>query len=405
MGLLSLATLVLNVSALSLMSPTMKQLILVLPLAVNLFTLCVFPGLATAEDDVSGQLASASVTQEVIQSRIAETKASSGLDEQSKTSLLELYQKSLSNMQETLSSEETSRTFQQLAEVAPEEIHRIREEIATQYSDNERVSLDVNQAASLTQVEALLQEEKAELLAVDAIRTDVERLLEEATGRPVQIRQRLAEATNQQEEDAIQLKLPSSADMSPESIEARQWMLETRAQALSAEIRMLDQELISYSARMDLLEAKRDKASVRARWILKRIKSLEEIVTSMRQKEAEQAKVQAETTRREAEGKHPLVVGLAEKNATLSEEIAGMVSVLSELTDQGAQTNRRAQRLKEDFESARETVEIGGLNQELGHMLWKQRQSLPDERTFRRQASERDNRAAQIGRASCRERV
>ena len=375
----------------------MKQLILVLPLAVNLFALCVFAGLAAAEDDVSDQPASASVTQEMIQSRIAETEASSGLDEQSKSSLLELYQKSLSNMQETLSSEEAARTFQQMAEVAPEEILRIREEIATQYSDTERVPLDVDPAASLSQVEALLQEEKAELLSVNALLADVERLLEEATARPVQIRQRLAEAKNQQEENAIQLKSPSSADMSPASIEARQWMLETRAQALSAEIRMLDQELISYPARMNLLEAKRDKASSRARWILKRIKPLEEIVTSMRQKEAEQSKIQAATTRREAEGQHPLVVELAEKNATLSEEIAGMVSVLSDLTDQAAQTKRRAQRLEEDFQSAKETVEIGGLNQDLGQMLWKQRQSLPDERTFRRQASEREKRAAEIG--------
>jgi len=397
MSFLSLATLVLKVSAVSLTSLTMKQLFFVLSLAVNLFILCVFSGLAVAEGDVSDQLASASVTQEMIQSRIAETKASSGLDELSKASLLELYQKSLSNMQATLSSEETARSYQQLAEAAPEEIQRIREEITTQYSDDERVSLDVNQAASLSQVQALLQEEKAALLAVDTIRTDAERLLEEATGRPVQIRQRLVAAKKQQEEDAIQLKLAPSTDMSPASIEASQWVLKTRAQALSAEISMLDQELISYSARMDLLGLKRDKASDRAGWILKRIRSLEEIVTSLRQNEAEQAKVQAETIRREAEGKHPLVVGLAEKNAILSEEIAGIVSKLSELTDQVAQANSQAQLLEEDFKSARETVEIGGLSQKLGHMLLLQRQSLPDASVFRRQADEREKSAAQIG--------
>ena len=139
MSFLSLATLVLKVSAVSLTSLTMKQLFFVLSLAVNLFILCVFSGLAVAEGDVSDQLASASVTQEMIQSRIAETKASSGLDELSKASLLELYQKSLSNMQANLSSEEKARSYQQLAVAAPEEIQRLREEITTQYSDDERV--------------------------------------------------------------------------------------------------------------------------------------------------------------------------------------------------------------------------------------------------------------------------
>ena len=397
MGFFSLATLVLKVSTISLIGLAMKQLVLVISLAVNLFILCVFPGLAAAKNDASEQLTPALLTQEVIQLRISEIKDAPGLDETSKATLLELYRKSLSNMEATVSSEEAARKFEQLAETAPEETQRIREEIGTYSTADERDSLSLNEAASLSQVEALLQEEKAELLAVNAIRTDVERLLEEATGRPVQIRQRLAEVRKQQEEDAIKMELPSSSDISPEIIEARQWMLETHTQALSAEIRMLDQELISYSVRMNLLESKEDQASSQARWIRKRIKSLEKIVTSKGQNEAEQATVQAETTRREAEGKHSLVVRLAEKNATLSEEIAGMVSGLSELTGQTVQANRGAQRLEEDFKSARETVEIGGLNQELGHMLFTQRQSLPDERAFRRQASEREERAAQIG--------
>jgi potassium efflux system protein len=74
-----------------------------------------------------------------------------------------------------------------------------------------------------------------------------------------------------------------------------------------------------------------------------------------------------------------------------------MVSKLSELNDKVAQANTQAQRLEEDFKSARETVEIGGLSQELGHMLLVQRQSLPDASAFRRQANEREKSAAQIG--------
>ena len=57
----------------------------------------------------------------------------------------------------------------------------------------------------------------------------------------------------QQDEVATQLKLPAPADEGPEKTEARRWELETRYEALSAEIKMLDQELLSQPARVDLL--------------------------------------------------------------------------------------------------------------------------------------------------------
>jgi potassium efflux system protein len=230
---------------------------------------------------------------------------------------------------------------------------------------------------------------------VDARSSDFGKRLDEEAGRPALIRQRLTQAKDQQSEVAAQLKLPSPADEGPTKAEARRWVLETGYEALSAEIQMLDQELLSQPARVDLLKARRDKAAASVLWVGKRVKILEELANQSRQAEAESAKKTAEATRREAEGKHPLIMQLAEQNAGLTEEVADRASELAELAMQTESADRLARQLDADFKSANESIAIGiyGLNEDLGYVMQQQRESLPDLRSFRRQARERDEKA------------
>ena len=127
------------------------------------------------------------------------------------------------------------------------------------------------------------------------------------------------------------------------------------------------------------------------------MKILDELVNRKRQEEAEQARAEAEATRREAQGKHPLVLGLAERNAALSEELAQAAARLNALAEQAEQTDKLARRIETQFKSARDTVAIGGLSQELGRILQQQRRSLPDLRDYRRAARERKDKAVEIG--------
>jgi len=131
----------------------------------------------------------------------------------------------------------------------------------------------------------------------------------------------------------------------------------------------------------------------------RRLARLEELITQRRQADAEHAKAAAEATRREAEGRHPLVVRLAERNAALSGDIAETVAHLDEIRLQTEVTERLQQQLEGDFESAREVIAIGGANLsgELGNLLRQQRQSLPDLHTFERAAREREEKASEIG--------
>ena len=220
-------------------------------------------------------------------------------------------------------------------------------------------TLEVDPPPPLRELESLLQKEKADFAAVDARRGDFAKRLDEEASRPVLIRQRLNELKEQQDEIAAQLKLTPPANEGPATSEARRWVQETGYEALSAEIKMLDQELLSQPARVDLLKAKRDKAAASVVWVGKRVKHLDDLVTQQRQAEAEEAKTVAVATRQAAEGKHPLIVRLAEENAALTEEIADWASELDGQAAQTEETDKLARQLEEDFKRPRRPSRSG----------------------------------------------
>jgi potassium efflux system protein len=337
------------------------------------------------------------VTTSALQAKIEEVEAAPDMEEEAKNKLVRLYRKALNNLQTAKSNAEAAEAFQRAAETAPARIEAIREamEAAAAASPSDR--LEIDESTPLRQIEQRLQKEKADLAAVDARRKDFETRLEEEAERPARIRQRLVEASKQHEELSDQLSLPPLADAGPATAEARRLALQTRLKALSAEIKMLDQELLSQPMRVDLLEAERDKAAASVKWVGERVKVLDELVNRRRQQEAEQARAEAEATRREAQGKPPSVVNLAERNADLSEELAQMASRLDGLAGQAKRADKLAGQIEKDFASAQDTIEIGGLSQELGFMLRQQRQSLPDVGEYRRAAREREETAAEIG--------
>ena len=361
--------------------------------------LLVFVRTGLCQDAPAAASRPAPVTVSTLEAKIAGAEAATDLPDEAKTKLVELYRKTLSNLQTTTSSREAAQAFQQASQTAPAETQALRKKMEEPPSTAPEDTLEANRVTPLRELESLLQKEKANHAAVDALRADFARRLDAEAQRPTLIRQRLTEGNEQQEEVAAQLKLPPPASESPAKAVAWRWELETRYEALSAEIKMLDQELLSQPARVDLMKAKRDKAEASVEWVGKRVKLLENLVTERRQAEAEEAKTVAEVIRREAEGRHSLVVRLADQNAALTEEIAGLASELADLAAQTEETDKLARQLEEDFESAQETVTIGiyGLNEELGYLLLQQRQSLPDVRSFRRQAREWGDKAGKVG--------
>jgi potassium efflux system protein len=352
--------------------------------------------LSLAELDEPDALPTASVSTERLEAKVAETEAASGMGDETKKQLLDLYRKALDNLKTTASDTQLAEEYTRIVEEAPARIGALRAATADLLS---RDPADTHAALSdpLPQLVQRLRKERADLAMVRAQRRDADNRLAELSVLPPLIRQRLPLARKQQEELLTQLRSQAPDDKDPEVSQARKWELESRFQRLNAEIRRLDQELLSQPARLELLELERDKAHAAEDLSAKQVKMLEDVVNQKRQTEAELTLAQAEAIRKSAEGKDPIIVRLAEQNAALSEEIVGTMSMLGGLTERAEKAAKWARRIKADFKSAKETIEIGGLNQELGQLLLQQRHLLPGLRTFRQEAEEREAIAARIG--------
>ena len=97
----------------------------------------------------------------------------------------------------------------------------------------------------------------ANFSAVEAGLADIDKQLEQVN-QPSATRDRLTTAKQKQEQIAKDLKLPPKEGESPAVSEARRWLLQAQDRALSAEIKMLNEGLLSQAARVELLRAQRE---------------------------------------------------------------------------------------------------------------------------------------------------
>ena len=285
----------------------MKQPTPLLLLTVSLWLLAMAP--AAAQQDIGEVLRPALVASEMLESKIAETEAAD-LPDETKTKLVELYRKALSNRQEASANVERTAAFEGAIRTAPAQTHLIREKIAGADASDPLTTVNVSIETPLEQIELQLQKEQADLAAVTALRAEFARRLADEKDRPTVIRQRLAEASQQQEENAAELRVPPQAGEKPALVRAGRWVLQTRNAALNAEVKMLNQELLSQRMRLDLLEAKRDQEAGRVLWIGAQVEVLIELDNRKRQLEAEQAKTEVEAMQLATAGSDPLLIGL-----------------------------------------------------------------------------------------------
>ena len=341
---------------------------------------------AAAQVEVQDALPSSLVTPEILAAKIAEVEAAVDLQDESKTRLIELYRRALSNLEEANANAVQASSFEEAARTAPVQTQRIREELEAAQDTDPLVTLDVDESTPREQIEERLKKGEADLAAVDARRADFEGRLTRQQNQLEAISQRLTDAKQQQEEVTAALEVPAEPDDSPGLAQAKRWVLDTRYTALSAEIKMLNQELLSHPMRVDLLEARRDREAAGVEGLRAQVMLLGELVNSKRRLEAEEAKVEAEEVRRETAGLHPLLVRLSEQNAELTDELNAMAARLDVLDREQAEAQELTKRIVADFKDVEATVEAGGLSPGVGRLLLEQRESFPNVLPYRRKA-------------------
>jgi len=355
------------------------------------------PSSRATDADVPSSRLSSNLNQVSLQANIKETEASTELDETTRKKLLDLYRSTLAYLEQADSHDKAAREFRESRETATVKARKIREDVDKRQQSEEPVTTGVTDKTPLDEMDQILLKEKANLAAVEAVLSDLQDRLLSESDRPNLARQRLTEAKKRMDQIAGELRQVATSNESPRLIEAKQWILQGESMTLSAEIKMLDQELLSAPMRIELLEAERDKATDSLKRMRTRIGLLENTLSARRVAEAEQARTAAEKTQLDSMGKHPLVQELAQQNSVLSEELGSLASNLEQASTEDDAINAKAEQIGNEFRSTRQKVELAGLNQALGRVLFEQQRELPNPRMVRKQDREREQKITSTG--------
>ncbi|MFP4063217.1 MAG: mechanosensitive ion channel domain-containing protein [Halochromatium sp.] len=367
-------------------------------LVIGLYLLALFSVPAAAQA-VIGDVSAALPSAELLNDRMTNTESAADLVEDSKTRLLSLYRRALDNLRKAQADRAAAEQFLEALNSASADAQAIRDQLISAPDLEAQGRLPIDRALPLRELEASVQQDQGDLALLDKLALDLSAQLDEAAARPIAIRERLRQAEEESVQTRASLQALAPSDKATSEGEAQRWALETKLDALSAEIERLNQELLSQPARIELLEARRDKAMQDAARIRQRLALLEDLITERRQAAAQQAQEDAEAKRLETEGKDPLVARLAEQNAMLSSSMAEAVAHLGAIRLQTETTQQLQQQIEGDYQSAREVIAIGGsnLSGQLGNLLRQQRESLPDLKAFEREARKREELASQAG--------
>lgn len=330
---------------------------------------------------------------DAIEARLQQVQAAAGIDDARRAMLVELYQQILAELGRAVELDNKRAELIRSLSDAPAQIQGLQAELAQPAADP---------AAELAAADSLVEFEQGLGTAEASVKT-----AQEAVGRFEQELKDIAERRRTAPEtiaaagariDAIRAELQAAPPEGEPAVvsEARRALARAQLRSLEAEVDRWEAGIATYGIRSELLRLRSAKAARDLSAGQARVAAWQEAVTNRRRTEAAVAAAEAERVRREAARSHPVIKELAERNARLAEERAGLVEKLKRATDQQATVRKLLTDVRTSFEYVVNRVKDKRLEHAMGLLLRRKRDELPDLRSVQRQAATRAEDIATI---------
>ncbi|MEJ2576204.1 MAG: mechanosensitive ion channel [Gammaproteobacteria bacterium] len=368
-------------------------------LAVLLLCFALVP--AVAQEPPSGGEADAS--RAAIEARIKRLEEAGDVSGELKTQVLERYRRALDALADAERYAATADEYAAVAQGAPDRLKALRA-AAEAPPPTSAVDLADRVGQPLADLEQQLLQEQSALGLEDTKLADLSKRVEAATNGPATARARITEVQRELDDlDAAAQAAPPPGEAASLT-RARAALRGARVTALNAELRMLNQLIVTAPIRAELRTAQRDALLAQLEVQRARVQAFEELINRRRLAEAEAASAQAEQAQQQAAGKHPLLEAAAERNAELGAQLRDTAQSLERVTAKSNAAAAEVKRLESDFQSTKQKIELAGLSQALGQALRERRRSLPNLRDLHRGATEREQLIADASLRQIRDR-
>lgn len=363
--------------------------------ALALLVVCVC--LSTFQVVAQETVSNTQVSEQAIKARSQEVEADATLDEELRAQLLESYRVSLGYIETTTSNTGKAKAFELSLSSAPEETASIHEVMDKEPADNAIVLADLPDDISTRELEQRLQSERARESAESTKLVTLEQQITAESGRPEIARQTIQSTRETTDQLAATLKVANPPDESPLISEARRWRLSTQTAATNSEINMLEQELLSQPVRVELLMTRRDQSELTLKRIGARTLLLEQALADARTDETAQIIAASGTTDLSQFQDYPAVADLIKNNQELSDILQSLTISLAEIQTASRLVASNIKEIEQSYQTARQRLEIAGLNKALGQVLHEQRRDLPDSNQYRSDTRQLEEDIADAG--------
>lgn len=330
-----------------------------------------------------------SATAEQIQAKLTALVANRDIPEEERKQAQDLYQQALSQLQAAKTYADSLTNFQQLQQSAPAEVAHLQQKL-----NSESLALPLVNA-SVEELSRRLAQTQGDLSSAQERVIELEQQLTLQQARPKIIpgeleglRQQVADLENKLRNNAATAATPLLA-------EARQTFLNAQRHALNQQISALEQERLSYEARLSLLNARRATATQAVGQARTQIQQLQDLLSSRRRDEAAAVVEQTAQVKQQVVAKPTVIQTLADENAATSHRLAELVQQSDTINVEQVQISERLSQLMERLLGVKQQLGIAGSSDALGPILLEERRNLPEIAHYRQRVEALQQRIIQ----------
>ena len=338
-----------------------------------------------------------------IDNAIDAIEAREDLTEETRTQIVDELRRAESEILARIAAEGDAETFADAFDTAPLETARLRAQLdETSSGSIRREALGVRAGMTLGELEQLLAREAVVAASANTVLNEYESEVSAQQDRPANIRTRIGELRNSLDQLSATLNTPPAPGGNALLSAAQRLNIGLRREARRAELIRLEQELLSYDVRLELLRAERDSAEADATLARQRVELLQSIVNRERRIAARSAQLRAAEAELAAADKHPALREIAEGNLELTRELPATADEIERATTTLRDVETEIQELDQAMARSKQRLEIGGITQATGRLFVDARSNLPRYSEYRTQVRERRQTLSAVGLAQVR---
>ena len=311
------------------------------------------------------------------------TEIRSDLDELTKADLLNAYNDAMRALESAQGYRDKEQGYLKIIELGQEKVQSMKKKLQD-LETSKTIDPGLPESMPLPEAEQRLIKMQSEHAALESRLIEIQNILDELKARPAKVRGQVAEARKALLELGNQLVVIPGTTESPQQQGAYTVRLHAQRMERENEVKMLEQELLSYPTQTNLLTAEQELIQKQLLLSEEKLRQMEAFVTERGQAEARQAQEQSAIAEQQASGKHPEILKIAARNAELSEELVELSKKLADIRAIEKQHNDQAKQIEQDFRGSKQRLEIAGLSDASGQFMSNEQQKLPDLRQYKK---------------------